>query len=51
MDESKPKFGIRVDTLRKCAWAFGIRLLHWNKETYLYINFWKWAVLIGKIIK
>ena len=51
MDESKPKFGIKVDIPWEGAWSFGICLSHWNKETYIYINFWKWSVSIGKITK
>lgn len=51
MEETKAKFGIKVDTQWDNAWSFGICLSHWNEETYIFINFWKWSVSIGKLIK
>ena len=49
MDETKAKFGIKVDKHYDGAWSFGICLSHWAEETYIFINFWKWSVSIGKL--
>jgi len=49
MDKSKSKFGIKVNKQLPGAWSFGICLTHWERETYIYINFWMWAVSIGKM--
>ena len=51
MEEIKAKFGIKVDTRWEGMWSFGICLSHWTEETYIFINFWKWSVSIGKLIK
>lgn len=45
----KTKFGIIVDKLYKGRWSFGICLTHDEPETYLYINIFKWSIVIGKI--
>ena len=30
-------------------WSFGMCLSHWAEETYLYINFFRWSISIGKL--
>lgn len=41
------KFGIRAHKNFKNMWSFGIGLSHFGKETYLYIDLFKWSVSIG----
>lgn len=43
------KFGIRTDKYYKGMWSFGIGLSHFGKETYLYINLFKWSISIGRL--
>ena len=45
--DQKPKFQIRVDKRDDGMWSFGIALSHFFKETYLYVNFYKWQISIG----
>jgi hypothetical protein len=42
------KTGIEFKTHPERVWSFGISLSHWEDETYLYISFFKWIILIGK---
>lgn len=49
MSEGKIKFGISVDKMCGDSWSFGIGLSHDPKQTYLYINFIKWILCIGKM--
>jgi hypothetical protein len=48
MGEAKLKCGINFQTRPEGIWSFGICLSHWEPETYLYINFFKWTISIGK---
>jgi hypothetical protein len=32
-------------------WSIGCCLSHWDTETYLYVNLFKWTLTIGKFIK
>jgi hypothetical protein len=32
-------------------WSIGCSLSHWDTETYLYVNLFKWTLTIGKFIK
>lgn len=50
IDEYKTKYGIQVDKLSKRQWSFGICLSHDEFETYLFINFFKWTISIGKLL-
>lgn len=53
MIEGKLKFGIKVDKYEKDEdmWSFGICLSHWLEETYIYANFWRYSISIGKFIR
>lgn len=45
----KTKFGVMLDDkLRPGMWSFGMCLSHSGPETYLYINLFKWTIVIGK---
>lgn len=48
MIEDVLKWGIKLNTHMQGMWSVGISLSHWNEETYLYINFFKWSINIGK---
>ena len=43
----RTKFGIKVDNREEGMWSFGIGISHFVKETYLYINIYRWSVAIG----
>lgn len=47
VNDINTKFGIRIDKRYKGMWSFGICLSHLGKETYLYINLFKWSISIG----
>ena len=47
LSNGNTKFGIRTDKHFKGMWSFCIGLSHFGKETYLYINFFRWSVSIG----
>lgn len=49
MSEGKLKFGITVDKICDGGWSFGICLSHEPEQTYLYINFIKWTLCIGRM--
>jgi len=49
MEEYELRYGIKVDRHGRGMWSFGICLSHWYKETYLYINFLKWSISIGRM--
>ena len=40
------KFGIKVDQTHG-GWSFGSCISHLFGETYLFINFAKWTIVIG----
>lgn len=50
-ENTETKFGIFLDKNQPDMWSFGIALSHWGKETYLYINFFRWCVMIGRLIR
>ena len=41
------KFQIKVDPMWSGEWSFGMCLSHKKGETYIYINLFKWTILIG----
>lgn len=48
--EIKPyKFGIMIDKIGEDQWSFGINFSRDDKELYVYINFYKWSIVIGKL--
>ena len=49
MIETKTKF--KVSIFKNCVgmWSFGICITHHFKETYIYINFFRWSISIGKL--
>lgn len=49
MIETRIKF--KVDVFKNCEsmWNFGICLSHHFEETYIYINFFRWSISIGKL--
>lgn len=44
-------FGIKVIPLFESSWSFGSCISHSFGETYLYINFAKWSISIGWLMK
>lgn len=52
-ENAKAKFGVLFEKQQPeyHMWSFGICLSHWEEETYLYINFFRWSISIGKLIK
>lgn len=50
-NDIKLKFGIRVDNRGDGMWCFGIGLSHFVKETYLYINLYRWCISIGYLYR
>ena len=52
MDERKDYgFGIKVFKHFKGTWSFGSCISHSFGETYLFINFAKWCISIGWLMK
>lgn len=50
MGEYKTKFGIAKEAkYPKGIWSFGICLSHYREETYIFINFFRWSISIGKL--
>jgi hypothetical protein len=47
MNENNAKFGIKIDKTYKGQWSIGLCLSHWDNETYLFINLFKWSISIG----
>ena len=47
MGENKVKFGVKIEKVWPKAWSFGVCLSHFEKETYLYINLFKFSFSIG----
>lgn len=45
----KTKFQIVIDKQPERWWNFGICLAHNTIETYVFINFYKWSISIGKL--
>ena len=50
MGNIKKKWGIKIDKQFKGRWSFGICLSHDIEEIYVFINFAKWSISIGKLI-
>ena len=46
-DNQNVKFNIRFDKRTDDMWSFGIGFSHFVKETYLWINLYKWQITIG----
>lgn len=44
-------FGAKGTKMEKGMWSFGINLSHALGETYLFINFAKWSLIIGWLAK
>ena len=51
MPINKTKFCIEIEKFDKDRWSFCLGLSHWEHETYLYINLFRWCITIGKIYK
>ena len=51
MEDEKLGFGIIVDKNTVNMWSLGINLTHWYRETYIYINLFKWTLMVGKFYK
>lgn len=51
MNEEKLKFGIDIEKRGRGIWSFGICLSHWDDETYIYANFYRYSISIGKFYK
>ena len=51
MSERKLCWGIDCFKLHEAFWTFGVGLSHMFDETYIYINFFKWSITIGRIYK
>lgn len=51
MGEIKSKFNIEIKKYEIDRWSFGICLSHWKDETYIFANFYKWNISIGKFRK
>lgn len=49
MPETELRFGIKLDPVWEKCWSFGICFSHQFEETYLFINFFKWSVSIGRM--
>lgn len=48
MSEKDPvKFGIKVNKMWGNQFSIGICISHWDDESYLYLNLFKWTVAIG----
>jgi hypothetical protein len=50
-EKSNYGFGIKIDRQFEGAWSFGSCISHGFGETYLFINFAKWSISIGWIMK
>lgn len=46
-DSNKVKFKYKIVPMMKGQWSIGICLSHLDRETYLYINLFKWNLSIG----
>lgn len=51
-DIDRVKWGVEFKPVAgEKMWSIGCCLSHWDAETYLYINLFKWTLTIGKFIK
>ena len=51
MSNTKARFGIDFVKHSSGMWSFGICFSHFDEETYIYVNFYRYSVSIGKIYK
>lgn len=51
MGNGEVRWGVKIDKMMSESWSFGICLSHWKEETYVFINFFKWSISIGKIME
>ena len=51
MNEEKLKFGIDIIKNDSGAWSFGVCLSHYEDETYIFVNFHRYSISIGKFYK
>ena len=51
MRNSGSKWGIKVEEMMEDQWSLGVCISHWWEETYVFINFFKWSISIGKIME
>lgn len=49
--EDKPRWNIDIEKHPKYMWSFGICLSHCEDETYIYANFYRYSITIGKFRK
>jgi len=50
-DNADYGFGIKVNRMFEGAWSFGSCISHSFGQTYLFINFAKWSISIGWLMK
>lgn len=50
-DKTDYGFGIKVNLMFEDSWSFGSCISHTCGETYLFINFAKWSIAIGWLMK
>ena len=51
MNEEKLKIGIDIIKNDRGAWSFDVCLAHYEDETYIYANFYRYSLTIGKFYK
>ena len=51
MNEEKLKFGIDITKNDRGIWSFGVCLSHYGDETYIFVNFHRYSITIGKFYK
>lgn len=49
MPDYDTKWSVKCIKLLPGQWSFCLGLTHDCEETYIYINFFKWTIIIGKI--
>ena len=50
-EKTRYGFDIKVVPLLRGTWSFGSSVSHSFGETYLFINFAKWSIAIGWLMK
>lgn len=43
------KFALNTTKHPKHMWSLGIGISHFDDETYLFLNFFRWSIYIGKM--
>ena len=51
MNEEKLKFGIDITKNDRGIWSFGVCLSHYEDETYIFVNFYRYSVSTVKSYK